>query len=161
MRAADHGEQPICEATQRQSKTCTKCHLEKPLSCYLLQSSRNGQASSECRACKSERQARARALDLVGARAKDKAYRELNRDKFNASNRKWAVSNQDKVYEKRQSWAEKNGASVKQSNRMRRSELSDAYVASKLGLSVLAAPPALIELKRVTIKIKRLIKEKA
>ena len=93
-------------------------------------------------------------------------YYEANKEKDLANARKWRETNKEKVAEYSRKWAEANPekakASVKKFNVLYKAELRDPYVKQILrqqGFKSEQITPELIELKRITLKTKRLCRQ--
>lgn len=103
----------------------------------------------------------------------------------------WALANPEKIKESKSKWKKQNPEKVREhrrvaykanpqkgrnssaayrllnlekasnSQRKSRAKLTDGYVANTMGLNLSTCPKGLIELQRITIQIKRLIKDKS
>lgn len=83
---------PITMAEVIQSKTCSKCGIERPMSMFFADKRRAGR-QSQCKEC---------------SRAKSAAYYQSNKDRIKAASAAWYAANADKASEVGAAWRAAN-----------------------------------------------------
>ena len=170
-------------------KKCSKCGEVKFVEEFRNNKSNKDGFSYWCKTCLSE----SRKLDYKKHKDKIKEYRDLNKERIretekshykknkkrlNAESREYYKKNRDKILELTKKYQEENKDKIRQKakiyykkNKKKRNakcreyaeELSDGYIAVRIGISakdIKYIPPELIELKRNIIKLKRAKNEK-
>ena len=84
------------------------------------------------------------ARDIEREKARQKAYREANREREYKRQKAWREANKEQMLNKLRAYAE---------------SLPAPYVASRLGMKTAECQPELIELKREQIAMLRLVKQ--
>src|ERR1700751_746482 len=100
-----------------------------------------------CAKCEYDRQRRYQELNRDKIRARAKIYNKTNPEKLREYRKKWKINNREKLLE-----------STRRTHKRQQDMLRDTYV--KYLLADRDAPEQLVQLKRVTVQLKRLIKEK-
>ena len=116
-------------------KKCTYCKIEKENSFFSNRKTGKNGLDSRCISCQNERQ---------------KKWRLENHDKKRLADKKWLKKNK-----------EKSKLIIKKYQVKNRLLLKDNYIISLIKKQNLPITHELIELKRVTIQIDRLIKQKS
>lgn len=99
-------------------KTCTKCGEAKSFDLFSSDKQKRDGKSSHCKTCKGKAAVDYQRRNPDVAYRLTKAWRERNREQFNAKNAEWARSPKGK--ESRQAWYEKNKEKVHLYNRARK-----------------------------------------
>ena len=135
-----------------ESKKCTKCGEVKELGEYYKQKTGKSGLLASCKTCSNVYQ---------------KIWKAKNLDKNKARkyHLQWSMSNKDKLIGYREKTKRNHGDKIKEKRLLReagnRNELTDRYIKNLLWADgftadVVDRKPELIELKRLTIKFKRL-----
>ncbi len=136
-----------------ETKRCTKCGIDKPISEYAPRKDRKGALArrADCRDCVRTRTQAWRdsgAGNKEALRAYYKNWKEGNRERVNENSKRFRRLHQDKC----------RAEAVARSARARE-QLSDAYLAARLKLPIADCTPELIELKRQQLTVSRLTKQ--
>jgi 5-methylcytosine-specific restriction endonuclease McrA len=97
-----------------QSKICTKCGLDKPLSEYHKHRRGKYGLQPRCKACLLEENSVYKSSHREEGRAYNKTYYEQNREKVLAYTSQWAKDNRDKRNEQMRHWREANPERAKE-----------------------------------------------
>lgn len=97
-----------------QSKICTKCGIDRPLSEYHKHKRGRYGLQPRCKTCLLEENSAYKAAHREEGRAYNKGYYEQNREKVLAYTSQWAKDNKDKVNENAKRWREKNPERAKE-----------------------------------------------
>ena len=151
-----------------ETKRCSKCGEEKPLSEFYTDVSQSSGYATYCKKC-----------SLIAA----KEWREKNKERTKELRRNWNKANKEKVLEQskkrfkkwrsnnnnrekanaaKREYNKKNPEKVNAGERRRREKCSPCYIKSKLKIQGFAEnqiTPELIEKKAGIIKTKRIIKQ--
>ena len=131
-----------------ESKACTKCGVVKPLSEFYFYKPRNYYWTM-CNLCKKENNRRWQKENENSAR--QKRYRDNNREAIKKSKERWDSKNRDKIRERLKKNALKN-----------RKQLTSPYIICLLtnqGFFPDQITPELIELKREQLEMTRLARQ--
>ena len=149
-------------------KTCLRCKIEKPLDNFYNEALRKDKKSPYCKDCHRERkrlakltnpekisaQKHASYLRNIGTKKRyDKLYHAMHKEKKNAQSAIWKNNNRDRYNQR-----------CKMLHKRHRINLEDEYIKTRLMEKAIAMkrediPQELIELKRLTILIKRMVKD--
>ena len=131
---------------QIDGKTCTKCGVWKGFGEFApRKDSRDGRVG-QCRPCRNG------SINATANRARAKAWKQANRDRFREVNRPGKRSRNAR-YRKRNPDVAKRHAKTKNAR------LTDAVVANRLHLRVSDCDRELIELKREQLQLHRLLRD--
>lgn len=169
----------------KQTKICTKCGIEKPLSEFSTHKKTKDGLRISCKKCSYIRHKKYRLKNKEKIREYHKEYNKKyylkNKEKIKEREKKYCLKNKEKIKEKNKERYLKNIEAYKESrsknkekrkeyllknkdkftkvNKKYRDSLCDAYIAGLLHIPVKECPTELIELKRAQIKLIRITKE--
>tara|TARA_R110000868_G_scaffold111879_1_gene301737 strand:+ start:625 stop:1029 length:405 start_codon:yes stop_codon:yes gene_type:complete len=112
-----------------------------------------------CPVCAKEKKAAYYAAHSEKLKAAAIARRVANPGYYRASSTKWRVAYPERLKAAKDRWYAANPERTKATQLSYRERLSAGYIAELLELPVKDVPEELMEAKRVTLKLKRLIKE--
>ncbi|MBP8242866.1 MAG: hypothetical protein KAX36_10835 [Thermoflexales bacterium] len=159
-------------------KTCTKCGVAKGLECFHRQAKGKYGLRPDCKPCHIDdvRNYIATHRESVNKRLNEweKNNREKRRQIVKKSNekrldqirdrdRKYRAINAERIREQARARYKSDKSKVKRGNARQVAELSDAYVSNLIAnnnFSAKLVPKELIEIHRVHLKIKRLLRQR-
>ena len=167
-------------------KRCSKCGEEKELACFYKSNDRKDSVKNICKKCSSDKAKKYRLDNYEKVRERERRYRlnnpekvklaikkwELanpekvkervkrrNPEKLRANEKRWRLANPEKDKERHKRYKLNNPEKVRIQNARYVKNLENCYVIASLHLPKgTQVPKELIELKRVTIQIKRQLK---
>jgi hypothetical protein len=98
--------------TTENSKICTTCGVDKPLSEYHNDKRGRLGKQARCKACKSEKDKAYRQRESETLREKRKAYYKANKDAILENQKVYAEKNKEKVLENKRAYHEKNKETI-------------------------------------------------
>lgn len=140
-------------------KRCSRCGTVKSLDEFYKNKAAPDGHQWHCKVCmrRCADEWAVKHREHVNALSRERARK--NPGKKAAACRRWEQANPDKVRKKKREWNARNRAQRNAYDRQASAELRDFYVARQLGSTVTAAPPALIELKREQLTVRRLARQ--
>ncbi len=141
-------------------KVCSKCKVEKTLDEFYKDLRNKDGKSSNCKECHAVNAANWKANNPEKVRLIQKAYYAKNAEKRRDAAKKWVSKNRENVNIMRAKWRIENPLcpTSKEGMKLRRLNLHDNAVKQTLR-GVSNPPQELIELKRLHLQMKRLIKQ--
>lgn len=129
-------------------KKCTKCGEVLPLHMFCKNKATKDKLSTLCKEC---------------VRKNNKAYYENNQEEINEKNKTYYKKNKEEINEYKKAYRDKNKEKASEYRRERFLKLPDSYIRQLLnnqGIDKSLITPEIMELKRATIKVTRIIKQK-
>jgi hypothetical protein len=134
------------------TKKCSKCGEVKGLGEFYRSKTGTHGRHAYCKDC-----------GIAYSKTRQPVAYGANRSREIARAVKWQHENADRYKSRLLEWQNRNRARLlaakKLDTKRRVDELSDGYVAARIGLRALDAPPELIALKREQLAIKRMARE--
>jgi len=142
-------------------KTCSHCKIEKPLTEFYKNKSKNDGASSNCKVCDLERTKKWKVANPDKRREFNREWAKRNRDVNRKSAAKHYIENKEKILARhkerhKKTYTKEKGQAHHKSCYAR---LIDSVVCKAFGAVVCEVPKELIEAKRLQLKIVRKLKE--
>lgn len=132
-------------ANHTQTKNCTKCGTEKPISAFGKRSASKDGMQSQCKQCTAAWQkanpekvnqasAKWRASDPDGTKAYHKQYREANKSAYSEANARWRLKNVEYDKARTAKWHAENPESARLSGQNRRANKARSFGRLSKGL---------------------------
>lgn len=106
-----------------ETKVCTVCSVEKPLSEYHFRKDSN-KHRNECKVCVCDRSKKYASDNIIKVRETKRNHRKLNKEKISKRNREYQIENRDTLKIKRNVWREENKERIQK-------QRSEFYLANK------------------------------
>lgn len=144
------------------TKVCSKCKVEKDVGEFCKDKYKKSGLNSACRVCANTRLAVWKAKNPEKVKASRAVWKAKNPEKVRGKRARYAAKHPEKARERTARYAAKHPEKAREinirSHRNSRETLKDSYI--RRFFNIPNAPPELIDIKRLTIQIKRELKQK-